>query len=76
MSVKIRLQLTGKRNSRSFRIVAVDESKKRDGAVLENVGSFNPRDKKTGSLNKDRIAHWVKNGAIVTPAVQKLLQEK
>lgn len=76
MSVKIRLQLTGKRNARSFRIVAVDESKKRDGAVLENVGSFNPRDKKTGTLNKDRIASWVKNGAIVTPAVKKLLEAK
>lgn len=75
MSVKIRLKQQGSANRRTFRVVAVDESKKRDGAVLENVGFVNPLVKPTQiSLKKERIDHWVQKGAQLSPAVSKLLK--
>mgnify|MGYP001559736220 CR=1 FL=1 len=72
MSVKIRLKQIGKRNARMFRIVAVDESKKRDGAVIEELGVSLTHG---SSLNvkKDRIDYWKKTGARLSLAVQKLL---
>ncbi len=74
MSVKIRLQQTGSRNRRSFRIVAVDEHKKRDGAVIEYLGFVNPLVKPVKvEIEKERLTYWKQNGAQVSLAVEKLL---
>lgn len=74
MAVKIRLAQTGKRNRRQFRVVVVDESKKRDGKFVELVGHLNPGGKPGLVLKKDRIDHWLKLGATPTDSVKKLLQ--
>ena len=42
MSVKIRLSRVGRRNRPHWRVVAMDSRKKRDGAFLENLGSYDP----------------------------------
>lgn len=74
MAVKIRLKQLGSANRRCYRVVAVDESKKRDGAVIETLGAYNPLVKPVQiSLKKDRIEFWQKQGAILTEAVKKLL---
>lgn len=73
MAVKIRLSQTGKRNLRQFRVVVVDEAKKRDGAVIELVGHLDPSIKTGLVLKKDRIDHWLKLGATPTDRVRKLL---
>lgn len=72
MSVKIRLKQIGKRNSREFRIVVVDESKKRDGAVIEELGTLESRGK-TVNLKKERIDYWRNVGAQISPRIYKLL---
>lgn len=75
MAVKIRLSLTGKRNSRCFRIVAVDESKKRDGSVIEYLGSINPRTNPPSvKYDKARVLDWVEKGATLTPSVKKYIE--
>lgn len=74
MAVKIRLSQTGKRNRRQFRIVVVDESKKRDGKYVELVGHLNSAATPGLVLKKDRIDHWLSLGAIPTGSVKKLLQ--
>lgn len=74
MAVKIRLMQTGKRNSRSYRVVAVDESKKRDGQVLATLGSIlslkNPDPTK---IDLEQIKSWLAKGAQMTPAVKKIV---
>jgi small subunit ribosomal protein S16 len=75
MAVKIRFKQTGKRNAHTFRVVAVDESKKRDGAVIEELGFVNASSPKKPliQLTHDRIQYWIKLGAKPTAAVEKLL---
>jgi len=74
MAVKIRLQQTGSRNRRTYRVVVMDESKRRDGAVLEYIGFVNPLVKpQEVKIDKERVAYWKSKGALPTPGVAKLL---
>ncbi len=74
MAVKIRLKQLGSANRRTYRIVIVDESKKRDGAVIEEVGFVNPLVKPAQvSIKKDRLEYWQKLGATATASVKRLL---
>jgi small subunit ribosomal protein S16 len=72
MSVKIRLTRTGKKNSPAYRIVAIDSRKKRDGASLEILGSYNPLTGKVMNFNQESVDNWVKNGAELSDAVKKI----
>lgn len=72
--VKIRLSKVGSKNSLFYKIVAVDEAKKRSGKSLEILGWWNPT-KKTIKLEKERIKAWVSNGAQITQAVAKLIEK-
>lgn len=76
MAVKIRLKQTGKRNARTFRIVVVDESKKRDGRVLEEIGWINPLTKPFSiSIKNDRLNHWKSLGAQISESLIKFIQK-
>ncbi len=47
-----------------YRIVVVDERNKRDGAYIENVGTYDPMTTPHAvNLKQDRIDDWVKKGA-------------
>ena len=72
MAVKIRLSVVGKKNAPYFRVVAIDERRKRDGAALEVLGTYNPHKGALIQWHQDRIDAWVAKGAIVTDAVKKL----
>lgn len=68
---------TGSRNRRMFRIVAVDEHKKRDGAVIEILGFINPQVKPTEvKVDTERLTYWQSKGAQITPAVAKQISVK
>ncbi len=72
--LKIRLTQTGTKNQRIYRVIAIEESKRRDGRAVEILGFYNPRVKPAHVLLKrDRIDYWKSQGAQVTAAVQKLL---
>ncbi len=75
--VKIRMSRKGKRNSAFWHIVAVDENKKRDGAVLDKIGTYNPAAKSA----KDKIKYdtelytaWIKKGAQPSETVARLIK--
>lgn len=70
--VRIRLSRTGVKRKPYYRIVAVDERKKRGSVPLEVIGFWHP---KTGAkkINKESIKKWVERGAKVTPAVSAIL---
>ena len=75
MAVKIRLSRRGKIHSPFYHLVVADERKPRDGRFLEIVGTYDPSNKeKRVVAKKDRIEHWMKNGAKPTETVSKLLK--
>ena len=74
MAVKIRLSRLGKTNRPYWRVVAVDSRKKRDGAFLENLGTYDPIRHEIIQLNVDGIDSWVSKGAICTDGVKKLIK--
>jgi len=73
MAVKIRLSRIGTKHLPIFRIVAVDSKDKRDGAFLDNLGTYDAINSKLVQFHADRIEGWVKKGAIMTDSVKKLL---
>ncbi|MFH1644433.1 MAG: 30S ribosomal protein S16 [bacterium] len=76
MSVKIRLSRVGRKNRPHWRVIAVDSRKKRDGAFLENLGSYDPIKHEIQKLHVDLIGDWVGKGAICSDAVLKLIKLK
>lgn len=75
--VKIRLSRKGKRNGPFYHIVAVDENKKRDGAVLEKIGTYepsakNPKDK--AKFNLEKYQGWIAKGAQPTETVVQIVK--
>jgi len=72
MAVKIRLSRVGAKHLPYYRIVAVDSKEKRDGAYLENLGTYDVLHSKLVQFHSDRIDEWIAKGAIVTDSVKKL----
>jgi small subunit ribosomal protein S16 len=60
----------------NFRIVAIDDSNPRDGRVLEELGYYDPAKNPAAlKLNKERIEHWRKLGATISPTVKSLVKK-
>ncbi len=70
--IKIRLSRLGSKGKIFYRIVAIDEKRKRSGEFLDIIGYWHPlRNEKT--LSMDKVKLWTDKGAIITKAVEKLL---
>lgn len=72
--IAIRLSRFGRKKAPFYRVVAVDSIKKRDGMVLEILGTWNPA-KKELKVEKEKIGDWVKKGAQVSATVKKLIEK-
>jgi small subunit ribosomal protein S16 len=71
--LKIRLQRIGRKNEAQFRLVVTDSKNgPQSGKFLEILGSQNPKGDVVAFKN-DRILHWIKNGAQVSPTVHNIL---
>lgn len=76
MAVKIRLARLGKRGNPFYRIVVCDSHNKRDGKVVENVGTYNPVSEPASvTFKKDRVEYWRKNGAQFSDTVAHLYEK-
>ena len=65
---------TGAKKRPSYRVVVKEKRSKRDGAYLENVGTYNPtRQPAEINLKLDRVNHWISNGAEPTQTVRRLI---
>lgn len=73
--IKIRLTRQGAKKAPFYRIVAIDEQRKRNGKPLDIVGYWRPSNDEF-MLDKDKLAQWIKNGAQTTKAVDKLIETK
>jgi len=66
---------TGAKKRPSYRIVVKEKRSKRDGAYLENLGTYNPtREPAEISLNMERVRYWIENGAQPTDTVNRLIK--
>lgn len=73
--LKIRLTQTGTTNRKTYRIIAIEEGKRRDGKAVETLGHYNPLVTPPQIvINRERIAYWQSKGAQMTPAVSRLLK--
>lgn len=73
MAVTIRLMRYGKKGQPFYRIVAVEKTRKRDGAYIEAFGTYNPLTKPhTLEVKKDRLDYWVSVGATISEGLQKI----
>lgn len=72
--LRMRLSRRGKKNAPFYRIVVTDKRTKRDGAPVEEVGTYNPKTKEL-KLDKTKAEGWIKKGAIPTETVACLLKK-
>jgi len=76
MSVVIRLSRGGAKKAAHYQIVVADSSKPRDGRLVEQIGTYNPRRDEEGvRVNAERASHWIACGAKPTQAVRRLLRK-
>lgn len=69
----IRLTRKGRKNQPFFRVVVIDKRMSaKGGRAVEILGYIDPLTKKK-SLKKDRILHWIKNGAQPSATIHNLL---
>lgn len=74
MATKIRLKRQGKKFYAFYRVVVVDSRKKRDGKVIEEIGTYNPNTQpSTIQIKSDRTQYWLGVGAQPSEPVFKLL---
>lgn len=77
MSVTIRLARIGRKNLPAYRIVVSNTRDKRNGRFLDELGNFNPSGTTPDfNYDKEKFNKWVKDGALVTDSVQKLIDGK
>lgn len=75
MAVKIRLARIGKKHVPFFRIVAIDSRKKRDGAFIQDLGTYDALNSNVVRLDEEGITDWVSKGAIPTDSVQRIRKQ-
>lgn len=74
MAVSLRLSRAGAKKAPYYHIVAADSRSPRDGAFLEQVGTYDPR-KEQVTFHAERLEKWLKNGAQPTETVRNLLKK-
>ena len=76
MAVKLRLMRMGKKKQPVYRVVAADSRSPRDGRFIEILGTYEPRAEPSRvSIDAEKAARWLKNGAKPTERVARLLAQ-
>ena len=76
MAVKLRLTRMGSKKRPTYRIVATDSRRPRDGQYLELVGTNNPVSSADQvKINEEVALKWLNNGAIPTDTVRSLFSK-
>ena len=73
MAVKLRLTRMGSKKKPTYRIVATDSRRSRDGQYLELVGTYAPVGAEAQvKINEEVALKWLNNGAVPTDTVRNL----
>jgi small subunit ribosomal protein S16 len=75
MSVVIRLMRAGAKKRPTYRMVAADSRRQRDGRFLEILGHYNPLSQPYELVvHKDRVEQWLSQGAQPSEQAASLLR--
>jgi small subunit ribosomal protein S16 len=70
----IRLRRAGSTRRPFFRVVVTESQSPREGRFVEVIGHYNPRTQPEKlELDRDRLAHWIKVGAMPSDTVRTLV---
>jgi small subunit ribosomal protein S16 len=72
--LKLRLKRTGRKRSPSYRLVIMENTTRRDGRPIEEVGYYNPITKQY-KFDAEKIKKWLNDGAKPTSTVFNLLKK-
>ena len=73
--VKIRLRRMGAKKNPFYRIVVADSRFPRDGRCIEEIGTYDPQNDSTVTVDAEKAKQWIKNGAQPTDTVRGLLKK-
>jgi len=72
--LKLRLKRTGRKRSPSYRLVIMENTSRRDGRPIDEVGYYDPLTKKY-RFDSDKIKKWLNHGVQPTETVSSLLKK-
>ena len=75
MAVKLRLTRLGAKKRPTYRIVATDSRRPRDGQYLELIGTYQPLDEQV-KIDEEKALKWLNTGAIPTDTVRNLFSKE
>jgi small subunit ribosomal protein S16 len=72
--LSIRMRRVGSKKKPYFRVVVTEARSARESSFVENLGTYNPRTRPARvDISKERIAHWLKQGAQPSDSVRTLI---
>lgn len=78
VAVVIRMKRMGRKHREFYRICATDKRSPRDGRVVEEIGTYDPRVSDTDArctLNGERLKYWLSVGAKPSESVAVLIRK-
>ena len=76
MSLVLRMRQQGRKNKRLFRLVVADARSPRDGKYVECLGHYDPHIEDGVVVKKERVEHWLSQGAQPSEKMISLLKKK
>ncbi len=77
MAVSIRLKRFGKRHAPYYRVVVIDERRRRDGRQIDEIGIYQPKDDPAVvRIDEEKAIEWLRKGAQPSATVRSLLSEQ
>lgn len=73
--LKLRLKRIGRKKQPFYRIVLMNARTKRDGAVIEELGFYNPLNKEF-NIKQEKLTCRLHQGAQLTRTLKNLLKKK
>ena len=72
--LKLRLKRTGRKGSPSYRLVVMENTSRRDGRPIEELGYYNPLTKQY-KFDGEKIKKWLSYGVKPSETVSSLLKK-
>lgn len=72
--LKLRLKRTGRKGSPSYRLVIMENTMRRDGRPIEELGYYNPISKQY-KFDVEKVQKWLSYGVKPTETVTGLLKK-
>lgn len=73
--LKLRLKRAGKKGSPAYRLVIMENTSRRDGRPIDELGYYDPMTKNY-KFENEKIREWLNSGVQPTKTVLSLLKKK